>query len=500
LLAVAFLVVGVAGAWSYWESYYQHRGFTPPPRVAHAAPGRLETIHFFSSALHRRAEYLAYLPAGYRPTRRYPVMYLLHGSPGRPQLFFDVSNVGVRLDNLVAEHELSPMILVALDGRIDGSQLSDSEWANTRSGDFESYVLEAVRDVDRRFATIDDRRARVIAGYSEGAYGALNIALHHLNVFGFVQVWSGYFTQPNPAGVFTGASRAVLYANSPFYYVHRLRQQLRRFPLNAFIYVGRRDPAWTLVAPMVRVLRAAGARARYAIYPGGHDWQLWNAHMNQMLVLAGRDVRASLALAPRFGPAQPLPAAAPARAHRSGPAVAPRQLSGFELLVGLLLALLSAAAINLGFLLQHRGLRFAPAVQGGRLGLARAVARNRSWLGGQALGWAGFAAQIAALSIAPLSLVQSFAAGGLVLSVPLAAGLFKHQISRRQRIAVLLVALGLAVLPLGLVIHSDRLDSGRLIVTACAFSVVALASASVSTAPAPGSRTGSPTPRSRPCR
>ncbi len=39
--------------------------------------------------------------------------------------------------------------------------------------------------------------------------------------------------------------------------------------------------------PTVRVVN-------YALYPGGHDWQLWHAHLNQMLVLASRDTRRPL--------------------------------------------------------------------------------------------------------------------------------------------------------------------------------------------------------------
>ncbi len=131
--------------------------------------------------------------------------------------------------------------------------------------------------------------------------------------------------------------------------------------------------------------------------------------------------------------------------------------SGGRLVGGLLLALVSAAAINLGFLLQHRGLSAITSAGGGPRALLRATIRSRAWLGGQALGWVGFAAQIVAVSLAPLSLVQSFAAGGLALSVPLAAGLFGYRVSRRQQLAVLLVAGGLATLPIGLSHASDHL-------------------------------------------
>ena len=94
-LALAWPVVGLLGAYSYWESYYQHRGFADRRLSAAARPGRWLTVDFYSPALHREADYFVYLPPGYDPARhRYPVYYLLHGSPGRPQVFFAIAEHG----------------------------------------------------------------------------------------------------------------------------------------------------------------------------------------------------------------------------------------------------------------------------------------------------------------------------------------------------------------------------------------------------------------------
>jgi hypothetical protein len=129
---------------------------------------------------------------------------------------------------------------------------------------------------------------------------------------------------------------------------------------------------------------------------------------------------------------------------------------------GLLLALVSAALINLGFLLQHRGLGGGPP-EGGVLSRLRRSLHNPVWLVGQGLGWLGFVMQVIAIAIAPLALVQAFAAGGLALSVPLAAGVFRHPVTRGQGRAVLLMAAGLAALPIGFSTMADRLHPGRLI-------------------------------------
>jgi enterochelin esterase-like enzyme len=522
LTGLALSITGLAGAYSYWESYYVHRGFAPVALVHGAHRGKLERIAFYSPALHRTADYLAYLPPGYRAGQRYPVDYLLHGSPGQPSVYLAIVSLGVRMDNLIGEHRMRPMILVFPNGEVDGSVFSDSEWANTPTGAYENAVVDVVHDVDHRFSTLSGRAHRVIAGFSAGGYGAVNIALHHLDLFGNLQSWSGYFRQTR-TGVFAHASPAELAANSPLRDVQTLAARLAIDPLRAFLFTGRDDNLSPQTIPMARALAAEGATVSYALYRGGHDWQLWRAHVNQMLILASRDTHRQLVRgsgrastltpgvtpiphglgrrhprrhglrrgahhhrqrrrhrhrahpgrlpAPRPGAGGPflsagtVPVAGGPRtgvsgADHTGPrdhGEHPRghRVGRARLLFGLLLALASAALINLGFLLQHRGM--SASVGDGLAAALRRASRSRAWLTGQLLGWIGFAAQIIAVAMAPLSLVQSFAAGGLALSVPLAAWCFAHRITRAQTLAVLVMAVGLAVQPIGFGTGRDHL-------------------------------------------
>jgi enterochelin esterase-like enzyme len=489
--ALSVILTGLLGAYSYVRAYSQHRGFVSIARLPRAGRGRLLNVNFYSRALHRRAFYLAYLPPGYNPSRRYPVFYLLHGMPGRPQVFIDIANMDVRLDNQLSQGHLQPMILVFPDGRIGGSTYSDSEWANTPAGQYESYVLDVVGDVDHRFATMAHRKDRVIAGFSAGAYGAINISLHHRSTFASVEAWSGYFMQ-TPSGVFAHAATRVLDYNSPFVYAAKLGTTVAADRLRVFMFVGRGDEASRQIVPMANALRRTGVSVSFAIYRGGHDWGVWYPRLNQMLILASRDVHEPM----RAITVRAIGRLKAGRKHRRrhGAAGARRRLAGHErslapvrptyvkaiaapvrrqhswLIFGLLLALVSAAAINLGFLLQHRGLTTHPGV-GRRARLA--VVRSRAWLAGQALGWVGFAAQIIAVTIAPLSLVQAFAAGGLAISVPLAAGIFRHRVSRRQLLAVGVVAASLASLPIALSSDHGHLRAGGLIGS----SLIALAAA-----------------------
>src|SRR5947209_3975432 len=211
-----WLGVGLSGAYVYVDGYSQTRGFpvlATPPGVPR---GRVESVSFYSRALGRTERYLIYLPPHYRAQaargRRFPVLYLLHGSPGATIGWVKIGAVDVRMNTLIARHAVRPMILV-LPAGVEGWR-GDTEWANTRSGRWMDFLTEVVHNVDHRFATLARRRDRGIGGISEGAYGALNIGLHHLRMFSVIQSWSGYFRQ-TPTGVFKGASLAALQANSP---------------------------------------------------------------------------------------------------------------------------------------------------------------------------------------------------------------------------------------------------------------------------------------------
>ena len=302
VIAAAYVVYADGGRSSAGAGYDSvPAGVTVPaierrPSVSaiRALPGRLQRVYFYSKALHRIADYLVYLPPDYTPAHRLPVFYGLHGMPGRPLAFTVNAHIEPRLVALIDEHRVPPMILVFPDGRIGGQTSTDSEWANTPAGEFLSYVGNVVHDVDHRFATLAYREDRAIAGLSAGAYGAANVGLHDLSLFGLIQVWSGYFIETHN-GVFAHASPATMTANSPLDYIGGMRAQLRRYPLRALLYVGRDDSFASQLQPMVRAMKAVGVHVGWAIYPGGHSWNVWSGHLDQMLIMAGYDFEHPLA-------------------------------------------------------------------------------------------------------------------------------------------------------------------------------------------------------------
>jgi hypothetical protein len=117
------------------------------------------------------------------------------------------------------------------------------------------------------------------------------------------------------------------------------------------------------------------------------------------------------------------------------------------LFLGFLLALACALATNIGFLYKHRGAREAPPVDMGRpLATARALFGTPLFAVGMGIATFAWVFHVAALSVAPLSLVQSVLAGGMVLLAVMAERMFGLQIGRRQWLGLAATAVGLIML------------------------------------------------------
>ncbi|HXY46239.1 MAG TPA: alpha/beta hydrolase-fold protein, partial [Acidimicrobiales bacterium] len=244
VIALALAASGLAGAFQYGWTFWLYRGFPPPSVSVKLQHGTLLEFPLVSAALGGRSEPVyVFLPPGYaeNPKERYPALYLLHGTPGRPLNFIQVGDLGVLEDTLVAEHRIHPMVLVMPEGAF--GLFGDTEWANSvRPGnDWESWVTEdVVTAVDGRFRVATSADARGIAGLSEGGYGALNIGIHHLDEFHLIESWSGYMGADNIKAIFGGEPSLLRY-NSPAITVKAVAPVMRKDGDFIWFYCGSRD-------------------------------------------------------------------------------------------------------------------------------------------------------------------------------------------------------------------------------------------------------------------
>jgi enterochelin esterase-like enzyme len=162
-----------------------------------------------------------YLPPGYTPAERYPVLYLLHGLPGSPSEYWNALQLAQRIDG-------PPFIVVTPAGPANG------EWA----GRWARYVVDDVVPwVDGHLSTIRSPRGRVLEGLSAGGYGAVDIGLRHPRVFGGLGSWDGYFT-PLRDGPLAHATPAQLAANDPMLLVREEASTLRRDRTRFYVSAG----------------------------------------------------------------------------------------------------------------------------------------------------------------------------------------------------------------------------------------------------------------------
>jgi hypothetical protein len=121
------------------------------------------------------------------------------------------------------------------------------------------------------------------------------------------------------------------------------------------------------------------------------------------------------------------------------------------LMLGIMLALACALTTNVGFLFKHRGACAAPAVDIRHpLRTARALFASKLFAVGMLIASGAWIFHVAAMSVAPLSVVQSVLAGGVVLLAVMAERTFGLRVSRRQWAGIGLTAVGLMLLGLSL--------------------------------------------------
>lgn len=118
-----------------------------------------------------------------------------------------------------------------------------------------------------------------------------------------------------------------------------------------------------------------------------------------------------------------------------------------NLILGIAFALACALANNVGFLYKHRGACQAPSVDVRRpLWTARKLFSTRLFAIGMAVASGAWLFHVAAMAVAPLSLVQAVLAGGVVLLAATAERVFGLRVSRRQWAGIVLTAFGLLLL------------------------------------------------------
>jgi enterochelin esterase-like enzyme len=178
-----------------------------------SAKGTLERITVHGRALEGNLEgdspdrpVVVYLPPSYgRDTsRRYPVLYFLHGYTATAEAYVKSLAIPDSIDRAIAGGARE-MIVVLPDAftKYSGSMFSNSP----TTGFWETFVADDLTaDIDKRYRTIASRDARGLAGHSMGGYGTLRIGMKQAHAFAALYAMSSCCLMNDPAAGRGGAA------------------------------------------------------------------------------------------------------------------------------------------------------------------------------------------------------------------------------------------------------------------------------------------------------
>ena len=244
--------------------------------------GTLIADSMISPALHgQRRSFLVYLPPSYQatPGRRYPTLYLLHGSPGSEYDWIKGGKAVQSADTLIEHGESPELIMVFPDG--NGRNGETSEWGNSfdQKQLMENFVaFDLVHYIDQKYRTIPQASERALGGFSMGGFGAMNIAVHHPDIFGSVIALAGYYTAD---GSIWGQNTAYIRANSPALV---LPEDPAAWKLRIFLGAATRDqPYYADTQQFILELKTLHLTYTFDLENGYHTWSVWETQFYHAL-------------------------------------------------------------------------------------------------------------------------------------------------------------------------------------------------------------------------
>jgi S-formylglutathione hydrolase FrmB len=248
------------------------------------AVGRAECFSLDSKILKRSVPYCTLLPPSYDAdrSRRYPVLYLLHGLGENEESFLRAGGINL-VEDMWDQHTLGEFLIVTPNG-------DDSFYINSRDGRvlYEDFFLrEFMPFIENRYRISPGRQFRGITGISMGGYGALHLAFRHASLFGSVSAHSAALMEAPPPVTAQNADGSLAVdrefwdENNPL----ELAKTARLNGLEIYFDCGSEDDYgfYQGAKTLDRELTLRHIPHEFHLYPGRHDWDYFAAQLPRSL-------------------------------------------------------------------------------------------------------------------------------------------------------------------------------------------------------------------------
>ncbi len=228
--------------------------------------GRIDAGRFPSAILpSNQAAYAVYFPPCYDTRLRYPVAYLMHGSPNFDERHWLDLGLKEALDRAIAARRVPPFVVVLPRGDVTGT------FGNTSGGggSWEQVVVEElIPYVDTVYNTLATKEARAIGGISRGAVWALEIAFRHPDLFSAIGAHSSALAVSLAPPVFDPIQIA------------QTDQANALKGMRILLDAGDRDWALQQTAELHAILDQRGVPNTFVVGRGAHSADYWSSQMD----------------------------------------------------------------------------------------------------------------------------------------------------------------------------------------------------------------------------
>ena len=167
------------------------------------AHGKVETVTYYSTTTKANRKASVYCPPGYSTSKKYNVLYLLHGIGGDHTEWLTGNPQNI-LDNLYADNKLEQMIVVMPNGRaMTNDSPSGDIYSAEKVAAFDNFQYDLTKDlipyIESKYPVLTDRQNRAIAGLSMGGGQSLNFGFKYMNLFAYIGGFSSAPTTNAPS-------------------------------------------------------------------------------------------------------------------------------------------------------------------------------------------------------------------------------------------------------------------------------------------------------------